>query len=44
MIRKDDRNAKLQDDMFRYKLENLIDMRHELVELSKIIDWDQLNV
>jgi len=44
MIRKNDRNAKLQDDMFRYKLEKLIDMRHELVALSKLIDWDQLNV
>lgn len=30
--------------MFRYQLDKIIDMRHELVELSKLIDWDQLNV
>lgn len=31
------------DDLFRQRLENLIDMRHELVKLSKIIDWSSLN-
>jgi len=28
------------DDLFRSRLENLIDMRHELVWLSELIDWE----
>ncbi len=27
------------DDLFRQRLENLIDMRHELVKLTELIDW-----
>jgi IS5 family transposase len=30
----------LTDDLFRHRLENLIDTRHELVKLSELIDWD----
>ena len=29
-----------QNDLFRMELENLIDRRHELARLSKVIDWD----
>jgi len=28
------------DDLFRHRLENLIDTRHELVKLSELIDWE----
>ena len=28
------------DDLFRHRLENLIDTRHELVRLSELIDWE----
>jgi len=28
------------DDLFRHRLENLIDMRHELVKLAGLIDWE----
>jgi len=31
------------NDLFRQRLENIIDMRHELVKLSEIIDWSSLN-
>ena len=31
------------DDLFRHRLENLIDPRHELVKLSELIDWDQFD-
>jgi IS5 family transposase len=31
------------DDMFRKRLDNIIDMRHELVKLSEIIDWSCLS-
>jgi len=27
------------DYLFRHRLENLIDTRHELVKLSELIDW-----
>lgn len=27
------------EDLFRHRLDNLIDMRHELVRLSELIDW-----
>lgn len=30
------------DDLFRSKLVNIINMRHELVRLSEFIDWDRL--
>jgi len=31
------------DDLFRHRLENLIDTRHELVKLSKLIDWQHFD-
>jgi IS5 family transposase len=31
------------DDLFRQRLENLIDPRHELVKLAALIDWDQFD-
>ena len=31
------------DDLFRHRLENLIDTRHELVKLSKLIDWEHFD-
>lgn len=31
-----------QDDMFRSRLEQMIDPRHELVKLSRLVDWDGL--
>lgn len=30
------------DDLFRSRLENLIDLRHELAKLAGVIDWAQL--
>ncbi|PCJ44742.1 MAG: hypothetical protein COA81_00260 [Alphaproteobacteria bacterium] len=33
-----------QDDLFRPRLENLIDPRHELVKLALIIDRDGWNL
>jgi IS5 family transposase len=29
-----------QDELFRNRLENLIDQRHELVRLAGLIDWE----
>ena len=29
-----------QDELFRNRLENLIDQRHELVRLAALIDWE----
>ena len=29
-----------QDDLLRARLVDLIDMRHELVKLAALIDWD----
>ena len=29
-----------QDDLLRPRLVDMIDMRHELVKLSKLIDWE----
>ena len=31
-----------QDDLFRPRLETIIDPRHELARLAMIIDWDGL--
>lgn len=31
-----------QNDLFRMHLDNLIDLRHELVQLSELIDWPSL--
>jgi len=31
------------DDLFRHRLENLIDTRHELVGFAGLIDWEQLD-
>jgi IS5 family transposase len=31
------------DDLFRHRLENIIDMKHELIELSRVIDWEALS-
>ncbi len=28
-----------QDDLFRARLENLVDLRHPLVRLAGLIDW-----
>jgi IS5 family transposase len=33
-----------QNDLFRMRLENLIDMRHELVRLSRLINWQSLEI
>lgn len=32
-----------QEDLFRMRLENMLDMNHELIKLSKLIDWDSLD-
>lgn len=32
------------DDLFRNRLDNLIDRRHELVRLSSLIDWEHFDV
>ncbi len=32
-----------QEDLFRMSLENLLDRNHELIKLSKHIDWDSLD-
>ena len=31
------------DDLFRQRLENLIDTRHELAKLSELIDWERFD-
>ena len=31
------------DDLFRHRLENLIDTRHELVKLTELIDWERFD-
>ncbi len=31
------------EDLFRHRLENLIDARHELVKLSELIDWEHFD-
>lgn len=31
-----------QDDMFRSRLESMIDLRHALVKLARTVDWDAL--
>jgi IS5 family transposase len=32
-----------ETDMFRNRLDNMIDMRHELVRLAKLIDWKRFD-
>ena len=32
-----------QNDLFKMRLENIIDLNHELVKLSKNIDWDSFD-
>ncbi len=32
-----------QEEMFRNRLENLIDQRHELVRLAALIDWEEFD-
>ncbi len=29
-----------QEDLFRMRLENMLDINHELIKLSKHIDWE----
>lgn len=31
-----------QDDLFRSRLESIIDMRHEMVRLTHLINWDEM--
>jgi IS5 family transposase len=33
--------AEPQEDLFRARLENLVDRRHALVRLAGLIDWDR---
>jgi len=33
-----------QDDLFRMRLDNMLDLNHELIKLSKLIDWDSLEL
>jgi transposase, IS5 family len=35
--------ARSEADMFRSRLENMIDMRHELVRLAGLIDWNRFD-
>jgi len=35
--------AQSEADMFRSRLENMIDMRHELVRLAGLIDWSRFD-
>jgi IS5 family transposase len=35
---------KLQQDLFRHRLENIINMKHELVTLALSIDWAKMEV
>ncbi len=35
--------SKSETDMFRNRLENMIDMRHELVRLAELIDWKRFD-
>mgnify|MGYP000418654559 CR=1 FL=1 len=32
-----------QDELFRMRLDNLLDMNHELIKLSGLIDWDSFD-
>ena len=32
-----------QEDLFRMRLENMLDTNHELIKLSKHIDWERLD-
>jgi len=31
------------EDLFRHRLENIINPRHELVRLADVIDWDRFD-
>ena len=31
-----------QDDLYRARLESIIDLRHELAKLARLVDWDGL--
>jgi IS5 family transposase len=42
MLRKNPRHDR-QNDLFRPRLENIIDPRHELVKLASLIDWNGLD-
>ena len=35
--------SRSETDMFRNRLENMIDMRHELVRLAGLIDWKRFD-
>src|ERR1700738_377725 len=37
------RPAQGETDMFRNRLDNMIDMRHEFVRLTKLIDWKRFD-
>ena len=39
MLRKNPKKDR-QDDLFRPRLENIIDPRHELAKLAALIDWN----
>jgi len=41
-MRPNEKSATPQNDLFRLKLENLIDLRHELCRLAERIEWPQL--
>ena len=32
------------DDLFRHRLDNLIDRRHELARLADLIDWERFDI
>jgi IS5 family transposase len=42
-MRPNEKSATPRDDLFRLKLENLIDLRHELCRLAGRIEWSQLS-
>jgi hypothetical protein len=35
--------ANRETDMFRYRLDNMIDMRHELMRLPGLISWERFD-
>jgi len=41
MLKENPKNA-AQDELFQVRLEHIIDPRHELTSLAKVIDWDSL--
>lgn len=40
---KPQKEAERQEDLFKTKLEDIIDMSHEMVRLAGVIDWDTLD-